>query len=193
MSICKYCWQEDLQGSNPLIFPCKCKNGVHLKCLGTWVFSSSNGTPRRCELCLTDYVGVDIPGVHLVSIDVSGNPVTQDASGEAIIPRRRLLNETRMLAMEGCCCCSFFINVISALITGLSDDYDYDESVRTAFCVTVVLGAVSMIFTVSCCFSRFIIMQRRLEARRRINRRAIMPVSAIPVTTSIRIQHEQTI
>ena len=193
MSICKYCWQEDLQDNNPLIFPCKCKNGVHLKCLGTWVFSSSNGAPRRCELCLTDYVGVDIPGVHLVSIDVSGNPITQDASSEIVLARRWCINETRMLAMEGCCCCSFFINIVSALVTGLSDDYNYDENVRIAFCVTIILGAVSMIFTFSCCFSRFVIMQRRLERRRRLNRGRIVPVNNAPVATSPQIQHEQTI
>ena len=184
MPVCKYCLHDDMQSNNPIIFPCKCKEGVHLKCLGTWVFSSYNSTPRTCEVCLADYVGIDIPGIHIVSVDISGNPLIQDISGAMIPRRRRFMSHSRMLLMEGCCCCSFFVNIVSALVTGFSDDYNYVTGVRIAFYVTVILGVVTMICAMSCCLSRLIVAQRGIITSQHVSRRAIMPINHPPVSST---------
>jgi hypothetical protein len=57
---CKYCLDDSEENSQPLIYPCQCSDGIHPNCLAIWMMVRTDGNRNQCEICKTDYVGVDI-------------------------------------------------------------------------------------------------------------------------------------
>ena len=53
MSICKYCLCND-SVNDILIFPCKCKNPVHINCLREWLLNKEK-YHFQCEICKDFY------------------------------------------------------------------------------------------------------------------------------------------
>lgn len=49
---CKYCLSSSESSRNKMIYPCKCHNGVHAKCILKWI-THSNKT--HCEICTAKY------------------------------------------------------------------------------------------------------------------------------------------
>ena len=57
---CKYCLEED-KTNDPIIYPCKCSDGVHMSCLITWLKYSNREENLNliCEICKEKYEGIE--------------------------------------------------------------------------------------------------------------------------------------
>ena len=61
MDICKYCLEDSKENEQPLIYPCRCTDGVHANCLAVWLlFRPVRDDSCRCEICNVNYIGVFI-------------------------------------------------------------------------------------------------------------------------------------
>ena len=59
--LCKYCLEDSKESEYPLIYPCKCADGVHANCLAIWIIVRPlNHDRTKCEICTTSYIGVVI-------------------------------------------------------------------------------------------------------------------------------------
>lgn len=60
-NFCKYCLDTDEENDQPLIYPCQCSDGIHANCLAIWLMVRPGGNRHLCEICKTNYIGIDIP------------------------------------------------------------------------------------------------------------------------------------
>ena len=58
---CKYCWDNDIENDQPLIYPCQCSDGIHPDCLAIWLMVRPGENRHQCEICNTNYIGIDVP------------------------------------------------------------------------------------------------------------------------------------
>ena len=59
--LCKYCLEDSKESNYPLIYPCKCSDGVHANCLAIWIIvRPPNHDRTKCEICTTSYIGIVI-------------------------------------------------------------------------------------------------------------------------------------
>ncbi len=58
---CKYCWDNDTENDQPLIYPCQCSDGIHPDCLAIWLMVRPGENRHQCEICNTNYIGIDVP------------------------------------------------------------------------------------------------------------------------------------
>ena len=61
--ICKYCWDNNTENEQPLIYPCQCSTGIHADCLVIWSMVRQDENRYQCEICKTNYIGIDIPSL----------------------------------------------------------------------------------------------------------------------------------
>ncbi len=60
-NFCKYCLDTDEENDQPLIYPCQCSDGIHANCLAIWLMVRPGENRHLCEICKTNYIGIDIP------------------------------------------------------------------------------------------------------------------------------------
>ncbi len=60
-NFCKYCLDTAEENDQPLIYPCQCSHGIHANCLAIWLMVRPDENRHQCEICKTNYIGIDIP------------------------------------------------------------------------------------------------------------------------------------
>jgi hypothetical protein len=75
---CKYCLEED-KTNDPIIYPCKCSDGVHMSCLITWLKYSNHEEKANllCEICKEKYEGIENEIILIENILASMPPLPQ--------------------------------------------------------------------------------------------------------------------
>lgn len=113
--ICKYCYEETNDVSNPIIYPCDCNNGVHVNCLAIWLnYKKNNATIilDNCEICRATYIGFQI------NITPLSSPTSSDTSSVVTLEdgyiERRMHNTTRVytIDLEFICCDCYLFEII---------------------------------------------------------------------------------
>jgi len=147
---CKYCYEPQINENNPIIFPCKCNDGVHIDCLAIWLTYKRNDKRKKkneCEICITEYVGIEIhmtPPPSPQLSNTSNDEEEEVANNQQIIRRDNSIIDIDFI----CCECypiegliyafGIVLGVISLLMMFINQ-YQYNYNVQMIF--NVVSGA----------------------------------------------------
>lgn len=129
--ICKYCYEEDDEEDNPIIYPCNCIDGVHLNCLAIWLNykkTHRNAILDKCEICKGTYMDFQIditplssPTSSNYSIDTLEVELNENDDETVYWERRRnLIARIYTIDIDFICCECYSGEVILYIIFFIS-------------------------------------------------------------------------
>ena len=144
MSECKIC----LENNGDIIYPCKCKDGIHENCLKKWIESPINTKPTRCEICNENYelnyqIVIDSGRRRIIDLNnvvVTGRNSTSNIQNIIIdinedqTPRIVIYNTVNRIHNSKCC----FIIILLDITTIATSTLYNPKSVRTTEVVVVI-------------------------------------------------------
>ena len=166
--ICKYCWDNNIENEQPLIYPCQCSTGIHADCLVIWSMVRQDENRYQCEICKTNYIGIDIPSL---SPPPSPHPVLEISNEQEQI-------EHHSIPEFICCHCyklegGFYIGgVIFFFSSGILSTSRPRKSDEEAYYTALVLITIVSCFLIAMGFA---LTTRRYFKRLILNRIYIFP------------------
>lgn len=153
--ICKYCYEDDDNEDNPIIYPCNCIDGVHANCLAIWLNykkSHTNVILNKCEICKKVYIDfhIDITplpsptssnySIENLEDEYSENNNDENVNSSSLDRRRNLIARLYKVDMDFICCECYFgeiilyiIGFISSILFALfyfSNQIHYDPNIK---------------------------------------------------------------
>ena len=189
--MCKYCYEEDDEEDNPIIYPCNCIDGVHLNCLAIWLNykkSHANVILDKCEICKGTYIDFHID-ITPLSSPTSSNYSIENLEDEhdennnngnfytAYLERRRnVIARIYIVDFDFICCECYtgevilylicFISSILFVLFFFSNQIHYDPIIRNIAPYMLIIASCSFFF--SLCSTSLRICNRKITRNRRV-------------------------
>ena len=179
---CKYCYEPQINEDNPIIFPCKCSDGVHIDCLAIWLTYKKNDNRKKrneCEICINEYIGIEIHITPPSSPQLSNTNNEEEEEEVATNNQQIIRRDNSIIDIDFICCECYpiegltyafgiVLGIISLLIICINQyQYNYNSNVQMIF--NVVSGASIFLFITSILLTTKRIFIKKITYIRRVH------------------------